>query len=167
VQTVVAAQAGVAVEDPADDGEPDAVEVQQVPPVPQLPMHPTPAPQIPAQAPQPQWANPWGQSSAATPPPAPAPVPVPVTPTDAMDPALVKRLRGKLAEIVTALEGAPADQWEAIVINGVVADPQVLDLLRASTVRGALRDIGTDETTITRIIAYIDQRNIMADLPRG
>lgn len=168
VQTVVAANAGVQVPDAADDDddEPEAATV-----LPQIPMQPQPQPQPPQPqqaAPQPAWPSPWGQPTQQPTQPQPPPQPVPAQqPHSPLDPATMKRLRARVAQVLTEIEVLPESEWAAPVVAAFTEEPHLEVLFRVGTIRGVLRDVGTDEAMIQRVVSFLDAHGIVADVPRG
>jgi len=91
----------------------------------------------------------------------------PAQPQMNMPAAQQRASRQAVRRFVEAVKQAPEDQWPMLLAQAVAETPEVIDFLRLTTIRSALREAECPEPLIARIIAQIDAAGIAPDVPRG
>jgi hypothetical protein len=83
---------------------------------------------------------------------------------------VAKPARKAIRMLVGELAGCAQEEWVARIIKTATATPEVIEYLKAVTVRGALSEAGAEDTLISAVIANLDNpeyATFTANLPRG
>ena len=69
--------------------------------------------------------------------------------------------RNGMMNLVQQLHGAEQTQWEGIITQGLVSEPQIFPYIQAVTVRAAIRETGADDVLTENIVAALHQSPIV------
>ena len=65
--------------------------------------------------------------------------------------------RNGMMNLVQQLHGSEQTQWEGIITQGLVSEPQIFAYIQAVTVRTAIRETGADDVLTENIVAALQQ----------
>ena len=86
----------------------------------------------------------------------------------ALDLGTQKKARKALRVLVQEVGGSPSSDWQGIITARVIQTPEILEYVRAVTIRKALVEAGAANGLDSHIIQAIDESGLVpTDIPRG